>query len=124
MYYASLKKNENVANACVIRTEREVEYLIFASTTQLLVGSEVANDRTLRIDALSRNIKLWQALYSDLSGGGNSLPNELRAGLISLAFFSIAESTRLLVNREPLTEIVEINRSIMRGLRRKSQLKS
>jgi flagellar protein FlaF len=47
----------------------------------------------------------------------NALPEHLRAQLISLAIWVSRETQRVLRENLPLTDLVEVNRSIMQGLR-------
>lgn len=93
-----------------IRTERDVEYEAFSQVTRLLRGADP-------IMAIHRNNELWTILAMDLAQPGNRLPAETRAGLISLAGFALRHGQAVLNGRGRIEPLIEVNVSIMKGLR-------
>lgn len=66
--------------------------------------------------AVHENRKFWHLAAADLAGDGNGLPEALRAQLISIAGFVDRESARVLSRTKSAEALIEINRSIARGL--------
>lgn len=97
---------------------RDIEYRVFEQITSSLqaVASPGAHFAA-RIRAVHRNRELWQTLASDLASSENALPEELRAGLLNLAVWVTRETDRVMYNGTSLHDLIEINYSIMRGLR-------
>jgi flagellar protein FlaF len=100
-----------------VRTARGSEYAAFeAITARLSRASDPAAPMTLRAEALHDNRKLWITLATDLASPDNGLPQTLRAQLFFLAEFSLLQSRTALRDPAALTALVDINRSVMRGL--------
>ncbi|HUB46834.1 MAG TPA: flagellar biosynthesis regulator FlaF [Acetobacteraceae bacterium] len=97
---------------------RDIEYRVFEQITSAMqaVASPGTNFAT-KIRAVHRNRELWQTLAADLAASENALPEELRAGLLNLAIWVTRETDRVMHNGVPLHDLIEINYSIMRGLR-------
>jgi len=96
---------------------REIELRIFEQiTTALEETGQPDIHFTSRIAALHRNRELWMTLMCDLADDGNQLPKSLRARLISLGLWVINETQRLVRTNDSLTDLIEVNRSIIRGL--------
>lgn len=110
-------------------TPRQAEYRVFARVTHRLAAALAAAApagaapaaRTAAFarmaEAVNDNRRLWAALAADLAAPRNGLPDSLRAQLISLAAFTLAQSDRVLNGAGTADPLVEINRSVMRGLR-------
>ena len=69
-----------------------------------------------RIAAVHRNRELWLALTCDVASEDNALSDSLRASIISLGLWVFRETSRVMRDGGPLGDLIEINRSIMRGL--------
>jgi flagellar protein FlaF len=96
---------------------REIEYRVFEQITAALEDAEHPDAHfTTRIAAMHRNRELWLTLTCDLANENNELPNSLRASLISLGLWVVRETQRLKRNSGSLADLIEVNRSIMRGL--------
>lgn len=79
---------------------------------------EVAQHGTVQDmnDAMLRNISLWQLLAFDCAEDGNQLPEALRHQIISLAVWVVRQSDRVMVGEASPESLIEINRTIARGL--------
>ena len=66
--------------------------------------------------AVHENRRFWRVAAQDLAGDGNRLPQALRAQLLSLAQFVEDETSRVLDGSTDAGALVEINRSVARGL--------
>ena len=101
-----------------IQTARQSEYQIFAKITgQLQAVAKMGNsDVQKRALAIYENQKLWLALQEDLSHPDNAFPDQLKAGLISLAIFTQTYSSKVLLGSEDIQPLIDLNICMMRGL--------
>ena len=98
-----------------IRTARDIEYDAFSRVTRGLQRAMQGEGSI--VQAACANIELWTALAADLADDENLLPPALRGSLLSLAIFSIRHSQRMMTGEPQGTVLVDINLSVMRGLR-------
>ena len=102
------------------RTPRSIEYAVMARITHRLKAT--AGQRTENFSdfaqALDENLALWTKLGIDVASPQNGLPDALRAQLFYLFEFTDQHSRKLLAGKPVSPDIlVEINTSVMRGLR-------
>ncbi|KMW59218.1 flagellar protein FlaF [Candidatus Rhodobacter oscarellae] len=105
--------------AAPIRTHQSTEFDVFAQITGR-IKSAMARGKLGFADlaaALDDNRKLWVLLASDVADPGNALPRQLRAQIVYLAEFSMLHTTKVLDGKASAEVLVDINTSIMRGLR-------
>lgn len=113
----SLAQNAYSNSATPVRTDRGAEYAAFQSVTAGL--ARAARDGASmpeRAAALHDNRKLWTVLATDVASEENALPQSLRAQLFYLAEFALQHSSKALRDAAALMPLIEINRSVMRGL--------
>jgi flagellar protein FlaF len=106
--------------AVIRRTEspRAIEHRLFALITAELQAAAAPDAHfTARITAAHRNRELWQTLALDLAEPGNALPDDLRARLISLAIWVGRETQLVIRHGATMQNLIDVNRSIMQGLR-------
>ena len=105
--------------AAPIRTERDSEYAVFARVTHALKSLDESDKRAFPklAQAVHDNQRLWSTLSEDLMHDGNKLPDALRAQLIGLAEFVRKHSLQVLAGKASIVPLIDINTSIMRGLR-------
>ena len=106
---------------------RQIERRLLSEVTSQLLG-HIAYDTLqdpeskLRAQAdglrevLWKNSQIWQALRYDLMEPENALQPQLRAGLISLALWVEKHTASVLEGKQKLGPLIDINRSIIRGL--------
>ena len=71
-----------------------------------------------RIDALFYLRRLWTIFINDLSDSNNELPDQLRAGIISIGVWMMKEIDRVRGGQtNDLTPMIEINELIRDGLK-------
>lgn len=109
--------NENGYRSSGLRSPRDAEYDIFSRVTRMLRQAPRQADNQDTIQAVSKNSELWTILAADLAEPGNGLQDETRAGLISLAGFAIRHGHAVMEGRASTDPLIEINLSVMRGLR-------
>jgi flagellar protein FlaF len=97
---------------------REIEYRVFEQVTSALEVAERPGAHFMqRIRATHDNRGLWQTLACDLAGEDNGFPAPLKANLISLAVWVTRETDRVMTEGGSLLDLIDINRTIMQGLR-------
>lgn len=99
------------------RTPRGLEYEAFARITHSLKFAERNNRFNELAAALHQNRKLWTILASDVAEDSNGLPEELRARIFYLAEFTNIQTRRILKKKASVEILIDVNTSIMRGLR-------
>lgn len=110
---------QGYGNAAV-RSARDTEYAMFSRVTSMLRSASACGDTGTQIEAVGKNNQLWTILAADLASEGNALPNELRAGLLSLARFSLRHGHAVLARKATVDALIDVNMSIMKGLRGKA----
>ncbi len=73
-----------------------------------------ADDPVALGEALRFNLVLWTLFQADLSDGGNALPDDLKAQLLSLSLFMDKSTARLIDGHDPetLQAMIDVNRSL------------
>ncbi len=100
-----------------VRTDKDNEYSIFARVTHLLRRAQEGAPMHERLAAVHKNNDLWTILAADLAHSGNSLPDQLKADLLSLALFSIRHGHAVMSGGASIEVLIEVNISMMKGLR-------
>ena len=105
-----------------VQTSRQSEYQIFAKITGQLQAAAAMEDFDVQKRALViyENQKLWLALQEDLRHPDNAFPDQLKAGLISLAIFIQTHSSKVLLGGEDIQPLIDVNIGMMRGLQRQA----
>ncbi len=99
-------------------TPRQMEYRLFAQVTHALLEAEKRTSilDKIRIDALDWNRRVWSTLSTDCGAEGNQLPDELRAGIVSLSIWVSKHTSAVMRGEEEIIDLIQINRTIMEGL--------
>jgi len=97
---------------------RQTEYRAFAMATRGLIDAASLPETEVgrRAEALAANRRLWSLLASDCAAEGNSLPQGLRAQIISLSMFVDRHSSAVMRAGAAFDVLIDINRTIMQGL--------
>ena len=99
-------------------TARGIEYKAFSKVTARLANWNEEEDSFASLaEALHENQLLWIVLGADVADQGNGLPNGLRAQLFYLTEFTSQQTKKIMAGDAKPNILVEINTSIMRGLR-------
>lgn len=99
-------------------TPRSAEFRLMSEITGEMMDAETAGLKgALLMPALHRNREMWSAFATDCGATGNGLPKELRAQIISLGLWVERFTSDVVAGREPIGELIGINRAIMEGLR-------
>lgn len=102
-----------------VRTDRSVEYQAFAKVTAALneAKGKGRKDMVRWVEALHLNRNLWSILGDDVADDANQLPIELRKQIFSLSRFVNKQTSKVVDGTAEIDPLIDINTSIMRGLR-------
>ena len=89
---------------------KSLEHALFRQITDGLIAATWA-------DAVNRNLELWTLLATDLLHPENRLNEATRKSLLELSIFVRRTSMQILGGEGEITDLVEINESIMGGLK-------
>jgi len=96
---------------------RETEYRLMGRVTGALME---ARDRKLQgaelMKALDWNRRMWSAFAADCATQDNALPQETRAGIISLSIYVSKTCSKVMRGDASIDDLIVINRNIMEGL--------
>ena len=97
---------------------RDVEYRLFAQVTRALLDVKDQRESDLKrfADTLDWNRRVWSALALDCANPDNSLPEEVRAGIISLSIFVSKHTSLAIRGQDDVDTLIDLNRTIMQGL--------
>lgn len=97
---------------------RDIEYQLFSRVTgKLKKASSGELDFNQLAEALQDNLVLWRTIALDVLDDGNQLPEKLRAQLFYMFEFTNVHTRKVLQRRANPEVLIDINSSIMRGLR-------
>ena len=101
---------------------KEIEYALFLQITEALESVRDPQTRSITdwADAIHRNQQLWTLIATDLLLPGNALPDELKQSLIYLSEFVRRASLKTLAGEENISDLIEVNKTVMAGLVRQS----
>jgi flagellar protein FlaF len=108
------------ANAAApTRTPRNTEYTVLARITHRMRDAADAGPQAFPqlADALHDNRRLWTIFATDVVDVGNGLPEDLRARILYLAQFTLQHTSKVLSRTASPAALIEINASILAGLR-------
>lgn len=110
----------NAYQAALARAEtpRAAELRLLGEITGEMMDAEAQGLKgAMLMQSLHRNRQLWSAFSTDCAAPGNGLPSALRAQIISLALWVDRCTSEVIAGREKVRELIELNRTIMDGLR-------
>jgi flagellar protein FlaF len=96
-----------------------MEYDLFARITHRLKAAQSSgvDGFAALAGAIYENRRLWTTLAADVASPDNGLPATLRARLFYLAEFTNIHSKKVLSQNASADVLIDINTSVMRGLR-------
>lgn len=114
MYASHLAQSAYAPGSASFKPAREVEYDAFARITAALKS---ATSTPEKVAALHKNRQLWRILAVDVAEHDNGLPAPLRADIFSLYEFTDQHTDKVIAGSGEIDVLIDINTSIMRGLR-------
>jgi flagellar protein FlaF len=101
----------------IAETPRHTEFrLVTQITGEMIAAHEAGLTGSALMQTLHRNREMWGTFASACGTPGNGLPNDLRASIISLALWIDRFTSDVVGGREPLDELIGINRLLLEGL--------
>lgn len=96
---------------------RDTEHRLMGQITGEMIAARDASTRGAALaPTLHRNREMWVLFSADCSASGNGLPDQLRAGIISLALWIDRFSSEVIAGREEINDLIAVNRTVMEGL--------
>jgi flagellar protein FlaF len=101
-----------------LTSPKRAEARVFTEATRRLRAAFDDGDAPMsqRAHALNDNRRLWMAVAVEAADAGNPMPDELRAGLISLAGFVERQTSAVFREGTGADILIEINASVIAGL--------
>ena len=98
-------------------TPRRQEYRLFAEVTSALsMARQERYSGAPLVQAIDANRRLWSALSLDCQQGGNALPENCRAQIVSLGLWVSRHGSAVARGAGDLEDLIAVNRAIMEGL--------
>lgn len=97
---------------------RTTEYRLLGQVTRALLDVDRTDAKEIGklAEALDWNRRVWSAFATDCASAENKLPDNLKAGIISLSIFVSKHSSEVMREGGEIDVLVDINRAIMQGL--------
>jgi len=104
-------------------TPSQIEYRLFVQVTNALNAAQENNLKGADLmSVLDWNRRMWSVFSSDCGTEGNTLPDGLRAGIVSLSIWVSKHSSAVMRGDESIQDLININRTIMEGLADQAKL--
>jgi len=112
----SLRAYQQVAQRA--ETPRDAEYRLFAEVTRALLELKATPREEVRkwMDILDWNRTIWGTLARDCARDSNSLPDDTRAHIISIAMWVRRHTSAVMRREDDVDALIDINRAMMQGL--------
>ena len=97
---------------------KQTEFRLFGLVTRALLeaADADASDFSRRMKALHWNRRLWSTIAGDCANPENTLPDSLKASIISLSIWVNKHTSEVMQGGEQIQPLIDINRIIMQGL--------
>lgn len=107
--------------AVATKTDRSLEFDIIAGVTaKLRAASADGASFSLRAAAIDANRRMWAVIAASMADTQNAYPDMLKARLFYLYEFTTNHSRKALKGEATLDPLIQINSSVLRGLRQES----
>jgi flagellar protein FlaF len=101
----------------VAATPRSTEYRLMSEITGEMIAARDAGLAGVQLaPALHRNRQAWTIFRNECTLPGNGLPEELRAGIISLGLWVEKYTSLVITGRDTIDELITVNRAVIDGL--------
>ena len=105
--------------AAPVKTARSTEHEALVSVTRAIKQAQSGPGKNFKslATALYKNRQLWTIFAASVADPENKLPETLRANLFYLAEFTNHHTSLVLAGKADAEPLIEINTSVMTGLR-------
>ncbi|MET1754337.1 flagellar biosynthesis regulator FlaF [Novosphingobium sp. RD2P27] len=101
----------------IAESPRNTEFrLVSQITGEMIAARDAGLSGAALMPALHRNREMWSIFSSACGAPGNELPETVRAGIISLSLWVDRFTTDVVTGREPIDELIGVNRTLLEGL--------
>ncbi|PNU02725.1 flagellar biosynthesis regulator FlaF [Novosphingobium guangzhouense] len=101
----------------VAETPRSTEFRLMTEITAQMIAARDAGLSGVQLaPALHRNREVWGAFRALCIDPANALPEQLRAGIVSLSLWVDKFTSQVITGRESVEELITVNRTVMAGL--------
>lgn len=100
----------------ITTSPRQAEYRLMTDVTRALMAAQGGPRNEKYHHCVHWNLRMWLAFQEDVADDDNRLPDQLRAGIISLSLWVERETFKALRGEVELDDLIEINRTVMAGL--------
>lgn len=101
----------------VAATPRSTEFRLMSEVTGEMIAARDAGLTGVKLaPALHRNRQVWGAFRALCFDSANALPDELRAGIISLGLWVDRHTSLVITGRDSIDELINVNSTVMVGL--------
>lgn len=103
----------------VMLSQRGREYSALSKVTCMMQNhkNNTFGNITNLLIALNKNLKLWTIFASDVGQEKNGLPQNIKSIIFYLFEFTQAETHKIIRGEGDIEALIEINKSVMKGLR-------
>ena len=96
---------------------RGTEYRLMSQITAEMISARDAGfSGAALMPALHRNRRAWSTFATLCMDDNNQLSVELRAGIISIALWVERQTSEVVRGREPIEDLIGVNRTFIEGL--------
>ncbi len=118
MSAAAHQQNGYLSATKSLGSPRTIEYQVFSKVTGRLNRSLLPDAAFAELaEALQENLALWRTLALEVIDSDNELTAQLRSQLFYLFEFTNSHSSKVLRGEADAQPLIDINTSIMKGLR-------
>lgn len=104
--------------AVATKTDRSLEFDIIAGVTAKLRAAAMGDVPFAQlVSAVDNNRRMWAVIAASMADSQNSYPDMLKARFFYLYEFTSEHSRKVLKNEASLEPLIDINSSVLRGLR-------
>jgi flagellar protein FlaF len=114
---SALANTAYAPSAAGVQSPREIEYRMMARVTGALMAAQDARNHVMMAQALTDNVRLWTAFATDVASPDNALPQSLRKSVAELAVFTLRHTLKVYAGEARVDALIDINQSVMKGLR-------
>lgn len=101
----------------IVETPRQAERrLMLEITSDMIRARDAGQVRGALMPALHRNREVWGTFAAVCGTVGNTLPDGLRASIISLALWVDQFTSDVVAGRESIDDLIAVNRDMIDGL--------
>lgn len=101
----------------MVESPRATEHRLMSQITgEMMNARDAGLCGAALMSVLHRNREVWSAFSSACGAPGNQLPDDVRAGIISLGLWVDRYTSEVATGRDSIDGLIDVNRSIIDGL--------